>query len=360
MARAGTLSLDNVTKQFKTPEGKLVTAVDAATLRISPGEFLTLLGPSGCGKTTTLRMIAGFEFPTSGRIVLDGKDIATVSADKREMAMVFQSYALFPHLTVFENVAYGLRIRRMNNDAVAEKVKNTLFLVGLEGKDRRRPSELSGGQQQRVALARAMAIEPRVLLFDEPLSNLDAKLRVSLRAEIRRLQKQLGITSVYVTHDQAEAMALSDRIVVMNAGRIEQAGTPDEIYARPTSRFVADFIGRANFLPAEVLELGPSGATVRVAGTVIGGIPADPAVKAGAFGTVVVRPQAMQVSATGEGYPARVRTATYLGNMVEYELTFGEHALILEDYTVAPGHVLAEGSEARWSFAPTRAYVLPG
>jgi len=233
-------------------------------------------------------------------------------------------------------------------------------MVGLEGKDRRRPSELSGGQQQRVALARAMAIEPRVLLFDEPLSNLDAKLRVSLRIEIRRLQKQLGITSVYVTHDQAEAMALSDRIVVMNAGRIEQAGTPGEIYARPSTRFVADFIGRANFIPAETLEVGPTGITARVAGTIVAGIPADPGVKAGAKTTIVVRPQAMAVGAGGEGYPARVRSATYLGNMVEYELTFGEHLLIVEDYTVAPGQVLAEGSEAWWSFSPTRAYALPG
>ncbi len=359
MARAGTLSLDNVTKEFKTPEGRLVTAVDAATLNIAPGEFLTLLGPSGCGKTTTLRMIAGFEYPTRGRIVLDGRDIAMVQPDKREMAMVFQSYALFPHLTVFENVAYGLRIRNVKAEALREKVATTLAMVGLEGKDRRRPSELSGGQQQRVALARAMAIEPRVLLFDEPLSNLDAKLRVSLRIEIRRLQKQLGITSVYVTHDQAEAMALSDRIVVMNAGRIEQAGTPGEIYARPASRFVADFIGRANFIPAETLEVGPAGITARVAGTVVAGIPADPRVKAGTATTIVVRPQAMAVDAGGAGYPARVRTATYLGNMVEYELTFGEQMLIVEDYTVAPGQVLAEGSEAWWSFSPTRAYALP-
>ncbi|MEO6064145.1 MAG: ABC transporter ATP-binding protein [Thermoflexales bacterium] len=360
MARAGTLSLDNVTKEFKTPEGRRVTAVDAATLSIAPGEFLTLLGPSGCGKTTTLRMIAGFEYPTRGRIVLDGRDIAMVQPDKRGMAMVFQSYALFPHLTVFENVAYGLRIRNVKAGTLREKVETTLAMVGLEGKNRRRPSELSGGQQQRVALARAMAIEPRVLLFDEPLSNLDAKLRVSLRIEIRRLQKQLGITSVYVTHDQAEAMALSDRIVVMNAGRIEQAGTPVEIYARPATRFVADFIGRANFIPAETLELGPAGITARVAGMVVAGIPADPRVKAGAPATIVVRPQAMAVGAGSEGYPARVRSATYLGNMVEYELTFGEQTLIVEDYTVAPGQVLAVGSEARWSFSPTRAYALPG
>ncbi|MBX7213158.1 MAG: ABC transporter ATP-binding protein [Thermoflexales bacterium] len=359
MTKAGTLILENVTKEFKTPEGRMVKAVDAASLTIQPGEFLTLLGPSGCGKTTTLRMIAGFEFPSSGRIVLDGRDIAMVPPDKREMAMVFQSYALFPHLTVYENVAYGLRIRRQSNEAIRQKVLSTLSMVGLEGKERRRPSELSGGQQQRVALGRAMAIEPRVLLFDEPLSNLDAKLRVSLRSEIRRLQKQLGITSVYVTHDQAEAMALSDRIVVMNAGRIEQADTPDAIYARPANRFVADFIGRANVLPVEVLGVGAGGADVRLAGETHTGLPCDPAVKAGGSAHIVVRPQAMQVGKGGAGLPARVRSATYLGNMVEYELSWGEHTLIVEDYSVIPGGALREGEEARWTFAPSRAYVLP-
>ena len=242
------VALERLTKVFRSPEGREVMAVDDVSLSFGGGSFVTLLGPSGCGKTTTLRMIAGFENPTSGRILVDGADVSRRTPDKREMGMVFQSYALFPHLTVFENVAYGLRLRRRSGTELRTAVDRTLELVGLSGLGSRRPSELSGGQQQRVALARAMAIEPRVLLFDEPLSNLDAKLRVSLRSEIRRIQQTLGITSVYVTHDQSEAMALSDLVVVMNAGRVEQAGTPDEVYQRPASRFVADFIGRANFV----------------------------------------------------------------------------------------------------------------
>ena len=229
-----------------------MVAVDDVSLAFGGGSFVTFLGPSGCGKTTTLRMIAGFENPTTGRILVDGNDVSRRTPDKREMGMVFQSYALFPHLSVFENVAYGLRLRRRSGADAARGGRQTLELVNLQGLGSRRPSELSGGQQQRVALARAMAIEPRVLLFDEPLSNLDAKLRVALRTEIRRIQQQLGITSIYVTHDQSEAMALSDLVVVMNAGRVEQSGTPDEVYRRPTTRFVADFIGRANFLEGPV------------------------------------------------------------------------------------------------------------
>src|SRR5687768_6391398 len=247
-AGPATVALERLTKEFRSPEGRGVVAVDDVSLSFGGGSFVTFLGPSGCGKTTTLRMIAGFENPTTGRILVDGNDVSRRTPDKREMGMVFQSYALFPHLSVFENVAYGLRLRRRSGAALREGVERTLELVNLQGLGSRRPSELSGGQQQRVALARAMAIEPRVLLFDEPLSNLDAKLRVALRTEIRRIQQQLGITSIYVTHDQSEAMALSDLVVVMNAGRIEQAGPPDEVYRRPATRFVADFIGRANFV----------------------------------------------------------------------------------------------------------------
>jgi iron(III) transport system ATP-binding protein len=255
VAAPAVVGLERLTKVFRSPEGRSVVAVDDVSLELGGGSFVTLLGPSGCGKTTTLRMIAGFEQPTSGRILVDGVDVSGRTPDKREMGMVFQSYALFPHLSVFENVAYGLRLRRRSGSALREAVESTLSLVGLSGLGSRRPSELSGGQQQRVALARAMAIEPRVLLFDEPLSNLDAKLRVSLRGEIRRIQQTLGITSVYVTHDQSEAMALSDVVVVMNAGRVEQAGSPDEVYRRPATRFVADFIGRANFVPASVARV---------------------------------------------------------------------------------------------------------
>ncbi|MEZ5086852.1 MAG: ABC transporter ATP-binding protein [Tessaracoccus sp.] len=242
----GELKLINLTKQFGRAQ-EIVTAVDAINLTIAPGEFVTLLGPSGCGKTTTLRMIAGFEDPTGGHVVLDGSDMISTPPNKRPMAMVFQSYALFPHLSVWDNLAYGLKIRRLPKGEIARQVEEVMASMNLEMFAKRAPNQLSGGQQQRVALARAMVMRPKVLLFDEPLSNLDAKLRERMRLEIRKLQRQLGITSVYVTHDQSEAMSMSDRIIVMNGGKIEQAATPDVIYRHPASIFVADFIGRANF-----------------------------------------------------------------------------------------------------------------
>ena len=264
------LTLENITKVFP-PRGGAgeVTAVHDVNLDIEKGELVTLLGPSGCGKTTTLRMIAGFEFPTSGNIILDGQEINSLPPHKREMSMVFQSYAIFPHLTVFENIAYGLNVQRLSKSVIKERVNKVLDLVHLEGYGDRAPTQLSGGQQQRVALARALIMEPKVLLMDEPLSNLDAKLREEMRTEIRRIQKELNITSVYVTHDQIEAMTLSDRIVVMNQGIIEQIGTPVEIYRFPNSRFVADFIGRANFVPGEVQEKNESNLTVKALGEII-------------------------------------------------------------------------------------------
>ncbi len=238
-----------------------VRAVDDVSVDIASGEFVTLLGPSGCGKTTTLRLIAGFEFPTYGDIVLDGKVINELPPNRRDMSMVFQSYAIFPHLNVYENIAYGLKIKKLSNQEIRRKVSDVLTLTELQGLENRAPNQLSGGQQQRVALARALVMEPKVLLFDEPLSNLDAKLRVLMRSEIRRIQQDLGITSVYVTHDQDEAMVLSDKIVVMNLGRIQQVDSAVEIYRRPHNRFVADFIGRANFLPVQITSVDPDGWT---------------------------------------------------------------------------------------------------
>ena len=350
------VALERLTKVFRSPEGREVMAVDDVSLAFGGGSFVTLLGPSGCGKTTTLRMIAGFENPTSGRILVDGADVSRRTPDKREMGMVFQSYALFPHLTVFENVAYGLRLRRRSGSDLRQAVDRTLELVGLSGLGSRRPSELSGGQQQRVALARAMAIEPRVLLFDEPLSNLDAKLRVSLRSEIRRIQQQLGITSVYVTHDQSEAMALSDLVVVMNAGRVEQAGTPDEVYRRPSSRFVADFIGRANFLDAEVLSASEDRAEVAVLGQRMQ-IPAAPGQRLGPGATVVVRPESIRLG--GGDLRATVRRSTFLGPLVEYELGIGSESVLAIDPDWM-GHGLHEvGDEVACSFRPDQAYALP-
>ena len=249
------IKLDGISKIYIDPKTKKdFYAVNKVSLDIEPGSFVTLLGPSGCGKTTTLRMIAGFESPDEGGIWLGGEKIDELTPDKRDTAMVFQSYALLPHYNIFDNVAYGLKLRKLPKDVIKQKVTDILELVGLSGMEARMTNQLSGGQQQRVALARALVVEPGVLLFDEPLSNLDAKLRVSMRTEIRRIQQKAGITAVYVTHDQSEAMSISDKIIIMNAGKIAQMGTPHEIYYHPVSEFVADFIGDANFLKGKMLR----------------------------------------------------------------------------------------------------------
>lgn len=234
MIKQASIELRHLVKEFNNPDGSgIFRAVDDVSITIPKGQFVTLLGPSGCGKTTTLRMIAGFETASSGDILVDGKRINDMTPDRRDSAMVFQSYALFPHYNVFDNVAYGLVNKKMSKDVIRTKVLEMLKLVGLEGMEMRSTNQLSGGQQQRVALARALVMEPAVLLFDEPLSNLDAKLRTYMRKEIRKIQQSVGITSIYVTHDQSEAMALSDRIVIMNAGRLEQEGSPQDIYQHP-------------------------------------------------------------------------------------------------------------------------------
>lgn len=248
------IKLDKVTKRF---DGK-VLAVDEVTLDIAAGEFFSLLGPSGCGKTTSLRMIAGFEHPDSGRVQVGGHDITDLPVHRRDMGMVFQSYALFPHRTVAENVAFGLRMREVPKPEIARRVQAALSQVALTGMEDRKPGQLSGGQQQRVALARALVVEPPVLLCDEPLGALDRKLRQQMQFELKELQKRLGVTLVFVTHDQEEALAMSDRIAVMNKGKVEQVGSPTEIYERPRTRFVADFIGEIN-----ILEGGPRARALR-------------------------------------------------------------------------------------------------
>ncbi len=353
-----TVLLERLSKHFKSPEGAIVKAVDDITIELAGGSFVTLLGPSGCGKTTTLRMIAGFETPTTGRIMVDDKDIARLTPDKRGMGMVFQSYALFPHLTVHDNVAFGVQLQGKKGKELEQAVENSLDLVNLHGLGQRKISELSGGQQQRVALARAMAIEPRVLLFDEPLSNLDAKLRVSLRSEIRRIQQALGTTSVYVTHDQAEAMALSDVVVVMNAGKIEQAGPPDEVYRRPASRFVADFIGRANFLHGEVLGVGTETIDVSLMGANLT-MPAGANHQVGGTAVVVARPEWVKID-RGE-LRARVKGSTFLGSYVEYELELGDgqdNMLAVDGEWMSHG-LHQPGDEISWTLVPERAYALP-
>ncbi len=354
------LSLQNLTKVFQARGGSgEVLAVDEANLTIEQGEFLTLLGPSGCGKTTTLRLIAGFEFPTQGEIILDGKDVAPLPPDKREMAMVFQSYAIFPHLSVYENIAYGLKIKKLSKQDIKKRVAEVLELTELSGLENRAPNQLSGGQQQRVALARALVMEPKVLLLDEPLSNLDAKLREQMRIELRRIQHQLGITSVYVTHDQVEAMALSDRIVVMNLGRIEQVGPPWEIYRHPASEFVANFIGRANFVDAQVQAVADGKMTLTTLdGQVSVTQPAETRQPGDAV-RMVVRPETIMLNAETGGFPAIVRRSTYLGSQVEYDLEVAGQLLIAVESDVLRAEVYSEGQTLDIGFYEESLYCLP-
>jgi iron(III) transport system ATP-binding protein len=356
---AGHLRLDALTRRFTSRSGT-VTAVDSVTLDVQPGEFITLLGPSGCGKTTTLRMVAGFEDASSGHIYLDGNSIDAMPPQRRPMAMVFQSYALFPHLTVAENIGYGLRLRRRGRDQIATSMRMAITSMNLVGLEDRSPHELSGGQQQRVALARALVVQPKVLLFDEPLSNLDAKLRYSMRAEIRRIQKMFGITSIYVTHDQDEAMSMSDRIVVMDKGKVTQVATPGELYARPASVFVADFIGRANFIEAVPHRITGSRATVTVLGREMT-VAAHPTVTAGADSAyLMVRPETVglaPVTDGGTGIGVVLRT-TFHGPTIDYEVETTGGTVTATESGKDPGQALAEGTSVNLTIDPERAYLL--
>ncbi|GAB2931254.1 ABC transporter ATP-binding protein [Micromonospora polyrhachis] len=358
-ASTGHLQLDALTKQFTSRSGT-VTAVDAVTLDVKPGEFITLLGPSGCGKTTTLRMVAGFEDATGGRILLDDKVIDDIPPQRRPMAMVFQSYALFPHMTVAENISYGLRLQKRTKEEIATSMRMALTSMNLVGLEERSPHELSGGQQQRVALARALVVQPKVLLFDEPLSNLDAKLRDAMRAEIRRIQKMFGITSIYVTHDQDEAMSMSDRIVVMNKGKVEQVATPGEIYARPASVFVADFIGRANFIEAVPENITDGRATVSVLGRQMT-VPTHPKVAAGSVGAyLMVRPETAALTPVtdgGNGIGVVLRS-TFHGPSIDYEVETTGGTITVTEAGRDPQDALSEGTNVDLAFDPERAYLL--
>ena len=295
-----------------------VAAVADVSFEIAPHTLVTLLGPSGCGKTTVLRLIAGLESTTSGRIVIAGRDVTSLPAAERDVSMVFQSYALFPHLTVIENVRYGLAVTRVPKAQADERARAALAGVGLGGLDARLPAELSGGQQQRVAVARALVLEPAVLLFDEPLSNLDARLRRQMRDEIRELQQRLGLTVVYVTHDQSEAMAVSDRIIVMEAGRIAQQGAPRELYEMPRTRFVATFMGDANRVRGTLTRVDGERADV-----LLGTLVARVAHRGEADGEVdvAIRPESIVIAPGGTGgLPATVAKAAYLGGTIEYTL----------------------------------------
>jgi len=311
-----------------------VRAVDEVSLRIEPGTLVTVLGPSGCGKTTSLRLIAGLELPTAGKIHIGEREVTTLPANARNIAMVFQSYALFPHLSVLDNVAYGLTVSRVPRREAHPRAQAALAQVGLEGFDQRLPSELSGGQQQRVAVARALVLEPEVLLFDEPLSNLDARLRRQVRQDIRDLQQRLGLTVVYVTHDQTEALAISDRIIVMEQGCIAQIGTPRELYEAPRNRFVARFIGEANVVPAE-LRFEQGQAQIRLAGVSLA-IAANEVQPGSVW--LALRPEILRLTHDASGptaIPGIVRAAAYLGGFMEYTVDTELGALFVIDHNVS-------------------------
>ena len=326
------IAIDHVTKRFPSPAGKTATvAVNDVSLTVPSGHLYFLLGPSGCGKTTLLRMIAGFILPDAGRILFDGRDMSFVPPHQRDTGMVFQSYALWPHMTVADNVGFGLDLRKVKNPDRAKRIEQALALVQMAHLPDRRPAQLSGGQQQRVALARALAVRPQCLLLDEPLSNLDAKLRLEMRTEIRRIVKQTGITALYVTHDQKEALSMADGIAVLRAGKLEQAGTPTELYRRPASRFVANFIGEANFLDGTVESVSSAVVVVATpAGPVLAARPAlgaggEAAWKPAQRVTAAFRPEAVQLAGARAGanatrLPAKRVAATYLGDAFEYLL----------------------------------------
>jgi len=353
------LILDRLVKKFTGRGSEEVVAVDNLSLTINKGEFVTLLGPSGCGKTTTLRLIAGFEFPTEGTISLDGRVINNIPPNKRDMAMVFQSYAIFPHLSVYENIAYGLRVKKVPEQEMRQRIKKVLELTELLGLENRAPNQLSGGQQQRVALARALVMEPKVLLFDEPLSNLDAKLREQMRAEIRRIQQRLQMTSVYVTHDQAEAMTLSDRIVVMNKGRIEQVGTAQEIYRHPRSAFVADFIGRANFIEARVESQSNTMVDLIAFGQRLTVARPAASYSLGKQVTLVVRPEAIELSASGQGFEGKITRMAYLGAIVDYDVMVDGQRLSVVTHDPRQREIFPEGATVKVRFLEDCLYILP-
>ena len=356
MSVSKSVSVKNLVKIFDSSGGKKVTAVDNVSLTIEPGEFVTLLGPSGCGKTTILRMVAGFETPTNGDVLIGEERVNTLTPDRRDTAMVFQSYALFPHLNVFENIAYGLKIKKMKTEDIRAKVKEILGLVGLSELENRSPNQLSGGQQQRVALARALVMEPSVLLFDEPLSNLDAKLRIHMRREIRKIQRQFGITSIYVTHDQAEAMSMSDRIIVMNKGVVEQMGTPKEVYATPASQFVADFIGTANIVPGTIGALKDGMAEVLSLGTtfhVKTALPLNP----GESVKLIVRPEAVKLSRQA-GIPAEITSSVFMGSYQDYLIDSHGQTMLLVDQDPANHETFAAGEQVFLAVSPNSLHIV--
>jgi putative spermidine/putrescine transport system ATP-binding protein len=348
------LELNNVRKAFAQS-----VAVHTFNLKVERGEFVSFLGPSGCGKTTTLRMIAGFETPTTGTILVDGQDMTYQPPNQRHVGMVFQSYALFPNMTVADNIGFGLKVAHRPAEEIQERIVEMLRIIHMPEFGARYPSQLSGGQQQRVALARALAIRPQVLLLDEPLSALDAKIRVSLRQEIRSIQRQLGITTIYVTHDQEEALSLSDRIVVMSAGHIEQLGTPFEIYNFPQTPFVASFVGTLNVLPASVLDatagrLEVVGQEIRAAQPITSGLPGEPI-------RIALRPETISVNGAANGanhLRGTVEDVMFLGSIVRVRVRFGEHFIHFDTFNNPQLSLPQHGEPITLSFSPEACLIL--
>jgi putative spermidine/putrescine transport system ATP-binding protein len=350
------LEIENLRKSFGTNQ-----VVENFNLAVARGEFVSFLGPSGCGKTTTLRMVAGFETPTSGSIKIDGQEVTHLRPNQRKVGMVFQSYALFPNMTVAQNVAFGLKVANRPQAEIATRVDEMLNLIKLPKLGGRYPFQLSGGQQQRVALARALAIKPQVLLLDEPLSALDAKIRVSLREEIRAVQRQLGITTIYVTHDQEEALSMSDRIVVMNEGRVEQIGAPFEIYNQPRTRFVASFVGTLNVLRGKVID--PAGGRIEIDGQEVVASRGIPDGRAGELRSVALRPEAASLEARGNGanrLQGAIEEVSFLGSVVRIRVRFKDNAISLDTFNNPNATPPARGAQVTVSFGREDLLVLEG
>ncbi len=364
MASEFAVEMQDVLKQFVTPEGGVLAAVNRVTMQIKDGEFFSLLGPSGCGKTTSLRMIAGFELPTDGRILIHGKDMSQTPAFQRPINTVFQQYALFPHMTVEQNIGFGLEMKGVSRAERSRRVSEALEMVRLPGMEMRRPRQLSGGQQQRIALARALVNKPEVLLLDEPLGALDLKLRKEMQLELKTLQREVGITFIYVTHDQEEALTMSDRIAVMSKGLALQIGVPEEIYERPANKFVADFIGETNFLDGVVK--GQNGSTVEIdlTGTGVVHIESSRKFANGQQVTVAVRPEKLTLNSEvkgGNNLKGRVEEVIYIGTDTHYGVRFaGGHKTRVREQNVTLAHksIAKTGDEVTISFTRTSPRIL--
>jgi len=367
MAHEFAVELRDVVKQFNTPEGGQLNAVDHVTMQIKNGEFFSMLGSSGCGKTTSLRMIAGFEWPTEGEVYIEGEPMGHTPPFQRKVNTVFQSYALFQHMTVYQNVAFGLEMEKADKNEIEKRVKRALEMVQLTGMERRKPKQLSGGQQQRVAVARALVKVPDVLLLDEPLGALDLKLRKEMQLELKALQQQLGITFIYVTHDQEEAMTMSDRIAVMSRGRVQQMGTPVEIYERPANRFVADFIGESNFLDGTLKSLSAKEACVYIPewNAEVFGLPVSQGLVNGEDVTISIRPEKVHIAEVGMNqntFDGEVVNTVYIGTDTHvYIDVHGKRLKVFEQNRISrldPGSFYTVGQNVKLIMMPENILIL--